>query len=395
MQQRRIHKALALVLALTMVFALAALTPKALAVTQAQIDALEEKRDGLREQRDAAQAELDAAQSEHMDAMAYKAALDAQNELKRQDIELIDEQIALYTRLAEQKRREAEDAQAAADGQMSAYRAHVRSMEENGRYTILALIFGSNSLAELMSNLDMVSEIMEADKRLYDSFSDAREAADAARLEYEATLADLDAKQAELEAQKAELEKQIAAATEVIIALENDIEEYKRVYDEFAAQEAELEASIDSLIAALERQRELERRQSIVGTGSYIWPLPGYSPGSAYGWRMHPVYHEMRFHSGEDVGAPSGTAILAADSGSVILAGVNGGYGNCVMINHGEGRVTLYAHMSSIAVSYGANVTQGQTIGYVGSTGVSTGPHLHFEVRVNGATTDPKQYFSF
>ena len=110
---------------------------------------------------------------------------------------------------------------------------------------------------------------------------------------------------------------------------------------------------------------------------------------------MHPILGVMKFHAGEDIGAPSGTPILAADSGTVILAGVNGGYGNCVMISHGNGRVTLYGHMSSIAVSNGASVTQGDVIGYVGSTGLSTGPHLHFEVRVDGATTDPKSYFNF
>lgn len=385
----------ALLLALSVIASLTALPLPARAVTQSQIDELEDKRDELRDKMDSAQADIDATKGEHADALAQKAALDAQNELKRQDIELIDEQISVYTRLVEQKQKEADDAQTLADEQIARYRSHIRAMEENGSYTYITLIFGSKSLSELMSNLDVIGEIMESDKRLYDDYNAARDNAAAARTEYEETITALDSKQKELEEQKAALEKEIEAASQVIAALENDIAEYKRVYDEFAAQEAELGESIDDLIAALERQQQLNSQTAIVGTGSYIWPLPGYSPGSAYGWRMHPVYHEMRFHSGEDIGAPQGTAILAADSGSVILASYNGGYGNCVMINHGGGRVTLYGHMSSIAVSYGQNVTQGDVIGYVGSTGVSTGPHLHFEVRVDGATTDPKSYFSF
>ena len=194
---------------------------------------------------------------------------------------------------------------------------------------------------------------------------------------------------------------------EVINQLENDIEAAKAEYAKAAAAEAAAQASINAIIAQMQaeeeaaRQEAAENNQQYTGTGStatgtYIWPLPGYSPGSAYGWRMHPIFNEMRFHAGEDIGAPSGTPILAADSGVATVIPDNGnGYGNYIMINHGGGRVTLYAHMSSFAVSGGASVSQGQVIGYVGSTGNSTGPHLHFEVRVNGATTDPKQYFNF
>ena len=137
-------------------------------------------------------------------------------------------------------------------------------------------------------------------------------------------------------------------------------------------------------------------RPSWYPTGSYIWPLPGYTPGSAYGWRIHPIWGDRRFHAGEDIAAPSGTPILAADSGLATVVPNNGnGYGNYIIINHGGGRTTLYAHMSAFAISNGQSVTQGQVIGYVGSTGNSTGPHLHFETRINGATTDPKSYFSF
>ena len=147
------------------------------------------------------------------------------------------------------------------------------------------------------------------------------------------------------------------------------------------------------MIAELERQ---EAAKNIVSTGYYIWPLPGYTPGSAYGWRIHPIWGDRRFHAGEDIAAPSGTPILAADSGLATVVPNNGnGYGNYIIINHGGGRTTLYAHMSAFAISNGQSVTQGQVIGYVGSTGNSTGPHLHFETRINGATTDPKSYFSF
>ena len=364
-----------------------------LAVSQSQIDALEEQRDALRAEREEMQAGIDELESQQADVLAQKAALDAQNEVYRQEIELVEEQVSIYTQLVEDKAREVEQATADENEQLATYRRHVRAMEENGRFTYLSILFGSSSLGELMSNLDMIGEIMEADQRSYDQYVAAREKSEQIQAEYETMLDELDVRQAELESERAELEAQIEEATQLIVDLEAQLETDRAAYEEQLAKEEALESEIQNMIAELERQ---EAANSITSTGTYIWPLPGYSPGSAYGWRIHPIWGDMRFHAGEDIGAPSGTPILAADSGIATVISDNGnGYGNYIMINHGGGRVTLYAHMSGFAVSNGASVTQGQVIGYVGSTGNSTGPHLHFEVRVNGATTDPKSYFNF
>ena len=363
------------------------------AVTQSQIDALEQQQEELQAKREEMEAGLAELEGEHATLLEQKTALDEQNEVYRQEIELIQEQVDLYTSLVEQKAQEVELATQAESDQLATYRRHVRAMEENGSYTYLSLLFGSQSLGELLSNLDMIGEIMEADQRSYDEYVAARENSERIQAEYESMLTDLDAKQAELEDELAALEEQIAHAQQLIVELEAQIETDREAYEAELAREAELESQIQDMIAELERQ---EAANSITSTGTYIWPLPGYSPGSAYGWRIHPIWGDMRFHAGEDIGAPSGTPILAADSGVATVIPNNGnGYGNYIMINHGGGRVTLYAHMSAFAVSNGATVTQGQVIGYVGSTGNSTGPHLHFEVRVNGATTDPKSYFSF
>lgn len=365
----------------------------ALAVSQSEIDALEEQRDELKAQREEMQAGIDELKNQEAGVLEQKRALDEQNEVYRQELELIEEQVSLYTRLVDEKAAELEKATADEAEQLAIYKQHVRAMEENGEYTYLSIIFGSKSLSQLMSNLDMIGEIMDADKRIYDQYTAAREDAEEIKAEYETTLSALADKQAEYEAEKADLEAKIAEANDMIAQLEEEINSNYDLYLEVLAQEEALESDIQSMIAEMERQ---EAANSITSTGTYIWPLPGYSPGSAYGWRMHPIYHEMRFHAGEDIGAPSGTPILAADSGMATVIADNGnGYGNYIMINHGGGRVTLYAHMSAFAISNGATVSQGQVIGYVGSTGNSTGPHLHFEVRVNGATTDPKSYFNF
>ena len=365
----------------------------ALAVSQSEIDALEEQRDELKAQREEMQAGIDELKNQQAGVLEQKRALDEQNEVYRQELELIEEQVSLYTRLVDEKAAELEKATADEAEQLAIYKQHVRAMEENGEYTYLSIIFGSKSLSQLMSNLDMIGEIMDADKRIYDQYTAAREDAEEIKAEYETTLSALADKQAEYEAEKADLEAKIDEANDMIAQLEEEINSNYDLYLEVLAQEEALESDIQNMIAEMERQ---EAANSITSTGTYIWPLPGYSPGSAYGWRMHPIYHEMRFHAGEDIGAPSGTPILAADSGMATVIADNGnGYGNYIMINHGGGRVTLYAHMSAFAISNGATVSQGQVIGYVGSTGNSTGPHLHFEVRVNGATTDPKSYFNF
>jgi len=123
------------------------------------------------------------------------------------------------------------------------------------------------------------------------------------------------------------------------------------------------------------------------------WPAPGRLT-SRFGNRVHPIYGDVRLHAGIDIGAPDGTPIVAADDGIVIVAGSSGGYGNLVVIAHGEGLSTAYAHQSSMAVSSGQSVRRGQVIGYVGNTGASTGNHLHFEVRRNGEPVDPLGYVS-
>ena len=219
-------------------------------------------------------------------------------------------------------------------------------------------------------------------------------------------LAQLGEKQETLEAEKAELEEQIAAAVEVINKLQDDIDAAKAEYAKAAAAEAAAQASINAIIAQMQAEEEAARQeaaqnnQQYTGTGStatgtYIWPCPSSTyVTSAFGMRDHPLFGDERPHSGIDIAGSAGSEVLAADSGTVAVATYSSSYGNYVTIYHSNGDYTLYAHMSSLAVSAGQSVTQGDVIGYVGSTGWATGPHLHFEIRVNGSTVDPLSYFS-
>lgn len=373
---------------------------------QDQIDALEQQKVELQSQQASIQTNINDLMAQQADVIEQKAAMDEKNELARQEIELINEQIDVYTDLIEQKARELEKAEAAEQAQYDLYCKRVRAMEEEGSYTYLDILFQCRSLSDVLSAIDMIGEIMDADKRLFEEYKTARENTEKVKAEHEGTLQQLGEKQETLEAEKAELEAQIAAAVEVINQLENDIEAAKAEYAKAAAAEAAAQASINAIIAQMQaeeeaaRQEAAENNQQYTGTGStatgtYIWPCPSSTyVTSAFGMREHPLFGDERPHSGIDISGSAGSEVLAADSGTVAVATYSSSYGNYVTIYHSNGDYTLYAHMSSLAVTAGQNVTQGDVIGYVGSTGWATGPHLHFEIRVNGSTVDPLSYFS-
>ena len=373
---------------------------------QDQIDALEQQKSELQSQQASIQTNIDDLIAQQADVIDQKAAMDEKNELARQEIELINEQIDVYTGLIEDKAEELEKAEAAEQAQYELYRKRVRAMEEEGSYTYLDILFQCRSLSDVLSAIDMIGEIMDSDKRLFEEYKTARETTEQVKAEYEATLAQLGEKQETLEAEKAELEEQIAAAVEVINQLQDDIDAAKAEYAKAAAAEAAAQASINAIIAQMQAEEEAARQeaaqnnQQYTGTGStatgtYIWPCPSSTyVTSAFGMRDHPLFGDERPHSGIDIAGSAGSEVLAADSGTVAVATYSSSYGNYVTIYHSNGDYTLYAHMSSLAVSAGQSVTQGDVIGYVGSTGWATGPHLHFEIRVNGSTVDPLSYFS-
>ena len=373
---------------------------------QDQIDALEQQKSELQSQQASIQTNIDDLIAQQADVIDQKAAMDEKNELARQEIELINEQIDVYTGLIEDKAEELEKAEAAEQAQYELYRKRVRAMEEEGSYTYLDILFQCRSLSDVLSAIDMIGEIMDSDKRLFEEYKTARENTEQVKAEYEATLAQLGEKQETLEVEKAELEEQIAAAVEVINQLQDDIDAAKAEYAKAAAAEAAAQASINAIIAQMQAEEEAARQeaaqnnQQYTGTGStatgtYIWPCPSSTyVTSAFGMRDHPLFGDERPHSGIDIAGSAGSEVLAADSGTVAVATYSSSYGNYVTIYHSNGDYTLYAHMSSLAVSAGQSVTQGDVIGYVGSTGWATGPHLHFEIRVNGSTVDPLSYFS-
>jgi len=380
-------------LLICMVLILCLCPAEALAVTQADIDAAEARRDALTEQRKAAQAVVDGLEEEQASVLERKLAMDERNQFTLEQLEIVGEQIDLYDQMIQEKAAEVEEARRLEQEQLERYRTRVRAMEEQGNYNILALILQSDNLGDLLTTIDDVGEIMESDKQLEKEYIAAREHAEQVQAEYEAYKAELEEKQEGLREEQKQLEAELEEANNLLLDLEQQLEENGDLLAELQAQEDRLDAELDALIA----QREEERRQqqvvssgnassgytggTVTGSGSYIWPVSCTYITSCVGYRYHPVSGIWKYHSGMDIGSSHGDTVWATDGGTVCCAGVKGGYGNCVMIDHGNGYYSLYGHLSAIAVSLNQTVSKGDTIGYVGSTGVSTGPHLHFEFR--------------
>ena len=418
---KKFQSIFAIVLALIMILSLLlALIPAAHADLDDQIAALKKQRDEIAEQKAEKQKVVDDLESKQNSILELKHALDERNEFTRQQIELNNREIELYAEMIRQKAQELDEAVALEEQQLERYRQRVRAMEENGEYDFLALLLNTTDLGELLSNVDDIGKIMESDRRLEDDYIAARENTEKVKAEYEEVKADLELRQSALREEQLELERQIQEATDHINELLEEIQKWQEEIDELDEEQAAKQHEIDVLVDELERQRaEQERRRreeeerrrqqqeqqgddqgeggdgggggGTVGTGSFGWPCPGcYYVTSRMGNRFHPIFNEWRYHSGMDIGAGYGSAIVASDSGTVSWCGEKGGYGNCIMINHGNGYYTLYGHMSSYAVSYGDSVSKGQTIGYVGDTGWATGPHLHFEIRYGDSCLDPE-----
>lgn len=397
MRKRAFSRLVSLVLLLT-VFTLL-LPAQAMAVTQDEIDELRKERLAIAEEHEEKQAKVDELEAQKASVVEKKMAMDERNEYARKEIESIEREISLYDQIIAEEAIKVEKAKAVEEKQLERYRTRVRAMEEYGEMSYLSLILRVSSLSELLTAMDDAGDIMKSDQELYDDYMAARENTEAVKAEYESYRDELDAEEAVLLARKAELEKDIEEAVQLIRDLEEDIDKRNEELHDLLLAEIEVAERIDQLVAEQERERmeaAMQSGASVGGSGSWAWPCPSCSYiTSRFGNRFHPIFNEWRYHSGLDIGASYGSAVTASDGGTVIMASVNGGYGNCVMINHGNGYYSLYGHLSGYAVSEGEAVGQGQVIGYVGDTGWATGPHLHFEIRYGSDKLDPESVGGF
>lgn len=362
-------------------------------------------------------------------------ALDSQINAASYELEQLNNEIGILQGEIAKTREELEIAKAELEKNKELFAKRLRVMYMANDTGYLGVILNSNGVEELIGNAKMITSIADQDRELVDTIKKQVKEIEEKQALLEKQEAELRSKQATVESKKANLEAANAKKMSYMDSLIGDLTAYEAEYNEMLNQSAQLESKIVSLQNQMDEQARKEaeaarraaeeaRRQAeatkqksqstaarssaassssaVVNaaaepirrevSGSMYWPVPGNSRiSSPYGYRIHPVLKYKKMHTGIDIPASSGTPIVAAKGGVVIASSFMSGYGNCVMVDHG-GMVTVYAHCSSRAVSVGQRVSGGQTIAYVGSTGMSTGPHLHFEVRLNGKTTNPMNY---
>ncbi|MCQ2547649.1 MAG: peptidoglycan DD-metalloendopeptidase family protein [Clostridia bacterium] len=252
----------------------------------------------------------------------------------------------------------------------------LRVMYKKGNVGYLDVVLGSSSISELVSNLSMLKRIVNNDQAVVKELSEQK--------------ASLKKLHKSLKAEEEELLPLQSKAKKKAKSLEGRKAEIEALIKKLDEEKADIEAKIRAA-----EEAAAQHGPTIHFDGKFTWPYPGYyTITSPFGYRTHPVTgQKYKFHEGTDIGVPMGSNVVAAASGTVILAQWYGGYGNYVSIRHGDGTVTCYGHNSRILVHSGQSVKRGQVIAKSGSTGVSSGPHGHFEVRINGSPVNPMQYF--
>ena len=384
--------------------------------TQASLEALQARKEELAAMAEESKATIEELEEGQAALIEQKAAYDERDAYVREQIAITDEQIELYRSLIAEKQKEVAAAKEQEDLQLERYRARVRAMEENGGYNILSVILNADSLSSLLSGIDDIRDIMESDRRLEEQYIAAREEHERIQAEYETEKASYEATMAELEDEQSVLRAAIEETEQLMERLAEEIETNTAEYEAAMAAVQTAEEAIDVKVAQLyaaylaslgvqasagdlsvETGSDGQSYITYSGaTGTLMWPVPGcYRVSSEYGTRTHPITGEVsKMHYGMDIDGygHDGGDIVACDGGVVTTVGYNSGYGNYIVVDHGNGMQTLYAHMSGTAVSEGTVVGQGETIGYLGQTGMATGTHCHVEVFVDGQNVDPTDY---
>lgn len=352
-----------------------------------ELSDLQEEHNKLKEQIEQSNEELTQVQEDLSENLQQVQKLDEKIEESEQEITKLNEEVEnLKVELAdiETQLKEAEEKY---EKQKELLEARLIAVYEAGETQYLDVLLKSRSLSEFLSNYYLVTELASYDMDLLEDTEQKKKVVDLAKQKLENT--------------KNELSTSLQTQTRTSKILQNTKTLRESYVNKLTDQEKEIQANIDEY-----NQRYAEINSEILNlTGSlenteYIggvlaWPVPGYTKiTSKYGMRTHPITGVYKLHTGVDISAPLGANFIAANDGIVIKAGYNAAYGNMVIIDHGGGISTLYAHGSEILVELGQTVTRNQPVLKVGSTGYSTGPHAHFEVRINGVVTDPMEYIT-
>ncbi len=385
---------------------------------KAELEDLKDQQTQIEEQIDGLNDQLLENLGQMEEVVVQKNAIDQEIFLLYQKIANINEQIAMYNDLIANKQEELDQAQKHLQELNDKNKERIRAMEEDGQLSYWSVLFKANSFSDLLDRLNMIEEIAASDQRRLEEMNRAAQAVERAKEALETEKAAVETTKQELGLVQEELELKRAEADALLQQLVAKGIEYEDLLDQAEAENAAMMEEINRLNSAYDEAKEREYQQwlasqppvikdnmsdkpimggqnnssSTVDGVTWLVPINYTRFTSPFGWREHPVYGGQRFHYGVDLSAPQGTPIYASRGGQVSTAtyGSSGGY--YVIINHLDGYTSNYLHMTHYIVSPGEYVAAGQVIGYCGSTGASTGPHLHFAIYKNGTAVNPAEY---
>lgn len=399
--------------------------------TQKAADAAREELGQLADDLERTEAAADDAAQRVAIAEADLAAITAKLNARQADLAVVEEHLAAATErletaeaalelartVAANEEARARRSEALVDQKQKQLDRQVASIYKYGRASEasrwIAAVKSSDSINQLGHTTQLLKDASAEQTRVLDRMRQLRDRAEADRAEAHAARVSADVQREEAADAHAEVEALVVEQQELVAAANALVDQQRSAVATLERERQSLEAQATQISTTrtrtAEELKDLEKAEekleaelkALLSGPKVSGPAPGMLQfptagrvGSRFGYRIHPIYGYARLHAGVDIGAPTGQVIVSAESGQVVRSGWCGGYGNCVVVQHSGGLATLYAHMSQRAVGVGTWVRMGQTVGYIGSTGLSTGPHLHFETRVNGSPVDPCRYLS-
>lgn len=361
----------------------------AYAATDATVLALETKIKNIQSQKKDMLAKISAAKSDKAKATEYKNYIDQQMLLTADEMETINELLSELDLQISEKQNQIEVTSENIDEQYENFKQVMRLTYEEGDASYIEMVLGASDFYDFLVRVERVTSLMDYCSRLLETFRQNKTDLENVMTELESAKETQLTYKADLEERKKELDELQEENAGYLASLSRELSSYQSTYDDYVKAEEALDAELEKYLKELQAKENAQ----YVG-GEFMWPLPAAwkSISSPYGYRT--LFGVREFHRGIDIPASKNTPIYASNGGKVITATYHYSYGNYVVIDHGGGKSTLYAHANSLNVKVGDTVKQGDVIAYVGTTGNSTGYHLHFEVRINGTAQDPLGYVS-
>lgn len=385
---QKIITAVALVMAILMIAGFLASALNIFAVTKAQVDALKTKVAEAGKRKNELKNQLSGLTNDLSALQKQISLLDSQIEAQQDEIDAQEELLTELTQMIADKTIELEESERQQAEQYAQLRSRLRYMVEHGTASSLSILLSSDSFSDFLNRYEIIRQISLRDENLFEQLKAIRDKVLTEKQELEDTKKEAEETKLQMEANKAELEAQMEAKRKQMDSIQLA---QKNVKDAYAAM---IETE-DELMAQYKKAAAEYAAQSTYVGGTFMWPLPAGNNvvTCKYGMRTHPITGKRKLHTGVDLRAATGTKVYAANKGTVTTSGYSSAWGNYIIISHGGGITTLYAHMSKRSVSKDDKVKQGDIIGYSGNTGYSTAPHLHFEISKNGSTYNPLNEF--